>query len=98
MKNKIIISHEIFLMMSVAIHASKILSGTAYNNIPYGKTIKLPIVTHIITNPVNQERKVVCDTLNFLETIKISIANKKDQIPQTAPFTGFAGKLRPRFW
>ena len=42
-----------------ATNVSRILKGIAYNKIVYGKTARLPITTHIITNATNQEKKVV---------------------------------------
>ena len=72
------------------------LKGIAYNRIPYGNTPKLPITNHIITNATNQERNVVCISVNFFARIKIPAAKKSDQIPHTAPFAGSEGKVSPR--
>jgi hypothetical protein len=77
---------------------SRMLNGIAYHKIPYGKTPRLPIVTHIMTNATNQDRKVVCMRVNFLAKIKIATANRSDHIPQTAPLIGADGKLSPRSW
>jgi len=82
----------------VAINASRILKGTAYHKRPYGRTPRLPMTTHIRTNPTNQERKVVCIMVNFLAIMKIETANRSDHIPQTAPLMGSDGNLRHRPW
>jgi hypothetical protein len=47
------------LIIKVAINDSRILKGIPYIKRPYGNTSKLPIATHIITNAMNQEMKVV---------------------------------------
>jgi len=64
---------------------------------PYGRTFKLPITIHIKTKPTSQENKVVSISENFLEIMKIEIANNKDHNPQTAPFKGSDGKTSPTF-
>ena len=83
--------------MKDAKKASSKLSGTAMNNIPYGKTSKLPMTTHINTKPTNQERNVVCIKVNFFEMINMAMANNNDHSPQTAPLIGSEGKTRPSF-
>jgi hypothetical protein len=56
----------------------------------------LPITTHIKTKPTSQESKVVSVKENFLEIIKIEIANSKDHNHQTAPLIGSDGNTNPR--
>ena len=51
-------------------------------SVPYGRTFRLPITTHIKTKPTSQERKAVSINENFLAIIKIEIANKKDHNPK----------------
>lgn len=64
---------------------------------PYGRTFRLPITTHIKTKPTNQDSKVVSISENFFEIIKIEIANNKDHNPQTAPLIGSDEKTSPSF-
>lgn len=86
------IYYENLFIMNVAINDSRRLKGIAYNKIPCGNTPKLPMTIHIITNPIDQERKVVCIIVNLFDIIKIVKANKSDQSPQIAPFIGSEGK------
>jgi hypothetical protein len=83
------------MMMKVAINASSILSGNATYKILKGNTPIFPTTVHIKTNPVNHERKVACNKLNFLEIIKIAIAKNKDHNPHIAPLTGSDGNTNP---
>lgn len=83
--------------MNAAINASSKLNGTAKTNIPYGKTPKFPITTHIKTKPTNQDKKAVFNKLNFFEIMKIAIANNNDHNPQIAPLIGSDGKTMPSF-
>jgi len=82
-------------MIKDATNDSSKLRGIAKYNIPKGNTPKLPITTHIKINATNQERKAVSTQENFLEIIKIEIANNKDQSPQIAPLIDSEGKTRP---
>ena len=82
-------------MIKLAMYASSILNGIAYTKSPYGNTPRLPITTHIKTKPTNQENRVVCSNENFLEIIKIAIANSNDQRPQIAPLMGSEGNVSP---
>lgn len=84
--------------MKLAKNASNKLKGIAISKIPKGRTPKLPITSHINTNPTNHDRNVVCSKVNFLLKIKIAIAKHNDQIPQTAPLIGCSGNVNPKFW
>ena len=98
-KNELLrmIFQDSFLMINDAKNASSKLSGTAKISKPAGKTPRLPITTHIKTNPINQENKVVCSKVNFLDMIKTEMAKNSDQSPQIAPLTGSAGNISPSF-
>ena len=54
-----------------------------------------PITNHINTKAMNQLRTSVSQNENFRINIIMTAAKQKDQIPQTAPFTGADGKLNP---
>jgi hypothetical protein len=82
-------------MIHEAIKASSKLKGTAIYKRPSGNTPILPITTHMSTKPTNQERKVVWIKVNFLERIKIAMANNSDHKPQMAPLTGAEGNTIP---
>jgi hypothetical protein len=56
------------------------------------------MTTHISKKPTNQERNVVSRRVNFLEIMKIAVANNKDHSPQIAPLTISEGKVKPRLW
>jgi hypothetical protein len=81
--------------MKVAKNASSKLKGMAKYKILNGKIPIFPKTTHIKTNPTNQVIKVVCIRLNFLEIMKIAMANRKDHSPQMAPLIGSDGNTMP---
>ena len=86
------------LQINVPINASIKLSGALNHKMSRGNISIFQITIHIITNTVNQAKKVVYNRLNFVERINITIANKNPQIIQTIPFTGSFGKTRFKFW
>ena len=82
-------------MISDARKASSKLNGMAKVSSPKGSTPILPITTHIITKPTNQENKVVCTSENFRDRMKMVNAKSNDHKPQTAPLTGSEGNVIP---
>jgi hypothetical protein len=67
--------------MNVARKVSSKLSGTANQRIAGGKTLIFQVTTHISTKPKNHPIIVVCNRLNFLESMKMAIAKSSDHKP-----------------
>lgn len=82
-------------MIRLARNASNKLKGIAKDRIPNGNTPIFPELIHINTNPTNHESKVVSSKENFFAMINTAMAKHRDQIPQTAPFTGSDGNTSP---
>ena len=53
------IFNDILLMINAPINASIRLKGTENHNMPFGKTFKFHMTSHIMKNDGNQERSVV---------------------------------------
>jgi hypothetical protein len=83
------------LIIRAAIRTSTKLRGTAKYNIPKGSTLMFPTTSHMSINPTNQAKRTVCQKENLRRIIKTAIAKQSDQIPQTAPFIGSEGNIRP---
>lgn len=87
--------YDNFLIITAATKVSSKLSGTANQSIADGKTPRFQVTIHISTNPTNQAKSVVWTRENFLEMIKMAMANSSDHKPHTAPLMGSDGKTRP---
>jgi hypothetical protein len=83
-------------MIQEAMNASRTLNGKAMRSNRGGKTFKFQITTHMSTKPINQDKKVVSRSENFLEIIYIAPAKRKDHTPHIAPFMGSEGNVNPR--
>jgi len=82
-------------MIKLARKASSRLKGIAKGRMPAGRTLRFQTTAYMCQKPVNQARNGVCIRLNFLEIIKMAMANISDHKPHMAPFNGSDGKTRP---
>jgi hypothetical protein len=62
---------------------------------PMGKTPIFHMTIHNIAKMVNQDKRAVCNKVNFFERINMTLAKPKPQIIHITPFMGVSGKFIP---